>query len=170
MMTPEDPDQAGNYCRCLGCDFVVPHITLKAHGLHKIETLVVVAIIFGLINAVLKPIVKAIGCWAYAITFGLIAIVVNGLLFWLASWVAGKLHEPFHIQGIIAAVFGGLVVGIVSWVLTLIVDRDDATDSQATATTRRLAVAGSPSLSQAMGILNGVARRTEPLRRRSPGG
>lgn len=107
---------------------VVPHITLGGHGLHKIETLVVVAIIFGLINAVLKPIVKAIGCWAYAITFGLIAVVVNGLLFWLASWVAGKLNQPFHIasgfKGFVAAVLGGLVVGIVSWVLSLILDRD----------------------------------------------
>lgn len=107
---------------------VVPHITLHAHGLRYIETLVIVAIIFGLINAILKPIVKAIGCWAYAITFGLIAIVVNGLLFWLASWVAGKLNQPFHIggslHGVLAAILGGLVVGIVSWILTLIIDRD----------------------------------------------
>lgn len=105
------------------------YIHLGGHGLHKILTLVVVAIIFGLINAVLKPIIKAIGCWAYALTFGLIAIVVNGLLFWLTSWVAGKLNEPFHIAGsgvhaFVGAVLGGLIVGIVSWILTLIVDRD----------------------------------------------
>jgi putative membrane protein len=99
-------------------------ITLGGHGLHKILTLIAVAIIFGLINAVLKPIIKAIGCWAYALTFGLIAIVVNGLLFWLTSWVAGKLHLHFHVHGIVAAVLGGLIVGVVSWILTLIVDRD----------------------------------------------
>lgn len=107
---------------------VIPNIHLGGHGIHKIETLVVVAIIFGLVNAVLKPIVKAIGCWAYAITFGLIAVVVNGLLFWLTSYLAGKLHQPFHIasgfNGFVAAVLGALLVGIVSWILTLIVDRD----------------------------------------------
>ncbi len=107
---------------------LIHKIHLGGHGIHKIETLVVVAIIFGIVNAVLKPIVKAIGCWAYAITFGLIAIVVNGLLLWLTSYLAGKLHQSFHIpsgtEGFITALLGGLVVGIVSWILTLIIDRD----------------------------------------------
>lgn len=104
---------------------VIPGIHLGGHSAtRKVETLVVVAIIFGLVNAVLKPIVKAIGCWAYAITFGLIAVVVNGLLFWLASYVAGQLTLPFHISGFVAAVLGALLVGVVSWVLSLIVDRD----------------------------------------------
>ena len=103
---------------------VVPGIHVHTHStIHKIETLVAVAIIFAIINAILKPIVHAIGCWAYAITFGLIAIVVNGLLFWLTSWVAGKLHVPFHITGFVAAVLGALLVGIVVWLLDLIFDR-----------------------------------------------
>jgi putative membrane protein len=105
---------------------VIPGISLNTHSTTgKIGTLVVVALIFGIINAVLKPIVKAIGCLAYAITLGLISIVVNGLLFWLASWIAGKLSVPFHIKGFLPAVLGALLVGIVGWVLSLIVDRDD---------------------------------------------
>jgi len=105
---------------------IIPGIHLHAHSTtEKIETLVVVALIFGIINAVLKPIIKAIGCFAYVITLGLIAIVVNGLLFWLASYVAGKLSVPFHITGFVPAVLGALLVGVVSWVLSLIVDRDD---------------------------------------------
>lgn len=105
---------------------VVPGIHLYTHNTTKaIETLVVVALIFGIINAVLKPVVKTIGCFAYAITLGLIAIVVNGLLFWLASYVAGDLKLPFHITGFVPAVLGALLVGIVSWVLSLIVDRND---------------------------------------------
>jgi putative membrane protein len=104
---------------------VIPGIHLHAHDTaDKIGTLVVVALIFGIINAVLKPIVKVLGCLAYAITFGLISIVVNGLLFWLASYIAGKLSVPFHITGFVPAVLGALLVGIVGWVLSLIVDRD----------------------------------------------
>src|SRR5260370_39584897 len=65
---------------------VIPGIHLHAHTTAgKIGTLIVVALIFGIINAILKPIAKTIGCLAYAVTLGLISIVVNGLLFWLRS-------------------------------------------------------------------------------------
>jgi len=104
---------------------VIPGIHLHTHSTAgKIGTLLVVALIFGIINAVLKPIAHAVGCLAYAVTFGLIAIVVNGLLFWLTSYVAGKLKVPFHITGFVPAVLGALLVGIVVWVLSLILDRD----------------------------------------------
>jgi putative membrane protein len=107
--------------------------TVLIHGINltthsttgKVGTLIVVALIFGIINAVLKPIIKTIGCLAYAITLGLISIVVNGLLFWLTSYIAGKLSVPFHITGFVPAVLGALLVGIVGWLLSLIVDRDD---------------------------------------------
>ncbi len=105
---------------------LVPGIQLHAHTTAgKIGTLVVVALIFGIINAVLKPIAKTVGCLAYAATFGLISIVVNGLLFWLTSWVAGRLKVPFHITGFVAAVLGALIVGVVGWVLSLILDDRD---------------------------------------------
>ncbi len=105
---------------------VIPGIHLNTHSTTgKVGTLVVVALVFGIINAVLKPIVKAIGCLAYVLTLGLISIVVNGLLFWLTSFVAGKLSVPFHIDGFIPAVLGALLVGVVGWVLSLILDRDD---------------------------------------------
>ncbi len=105
---------------------VIPGIELNTHSTAgKIGTLLAVALIFGVVNAVLKPIAKAVGCLAYAVTLGLIAIVVNGLLFWLTSWVAGKLKVPFHITGFVPAVLGALLVGIVSWLLSLILDRGD---------------------------------------------
>src|SRR5712692_6057920 len=104
---------------------LVPGIHLHTHSTSgKVGTLVVVALIFGVINAVLKPIAKTIGCLAYAITFGLISIVVNGLLFWLTSYLAGRFDLPFHITGFLPAVLGALLVGIVGWLLSLILDRD----------------------------------------------
>ena len=105
---------------------LVPGIQLHSHSTaDKITTLIVVALIFGVINAVLKPIAHAIGCLAYALTLGLISIVVNGLLFWLTSWLAGKLGVPFHITGFAPAVLGALIVGVIGWVLSLILDRRD---------------------------------------------
>ena len=58
----------------------------------QIGTLLAVAVIFGIVNAVLRPIIKTIGCGLYVLTLGLISIVVNGLLFLLASWIAGRVR------------------------------------------------------------------------------
>lgn len=91
-------------------------------NLSKAGTLIVVALIFGVVNAVIKPIVKTIGCLFYVLTLGLIGLVVNGLLLWLCSWVAGKLSVPFHITGFWPAFWGAIIVGIVGWLLNLIFD------------------------------------------------
>jgi putative membrane protein len=107
--------------------WVVPGIKLTGHNdLSKALTLLVVAVVFGVINAVLKPIIETVGCAFYVLTLGLVAIVVNGLLLWLASYVAyNELHRPFHVTGFVPAVEGALIVGVVSWVLHLILGRDD---------------------------------------------
>lgn len=102
--------------------WVVPGIVVSGHGdATKAETLLVVAIIFGVINAVLKPIIKTVGCAFYVLTLGLVALVVNGLLLWLASYVAGQLKLPFHVSGFVAAVEGALLVAVVTWVLYLVI-------------------------------------------------
>jgi putative membrane protein len=102
--------------------WVVPGIVVSGHSdASKVGTLVAVAVIFGIINAVLKPLIKTLGCAFYVLTLGLLALVVNGLLLWLASYIAGKAHLPFHITGFVAAVEGALIVGVVSWVLHLAV-------------------------------------------------
>jgi putative membrane protein len=105
---------------------LVPGIEL--HGgstLSKAGTLIAVALIFGVVNAVLKPIVKTIGCLFYVLTLGLIGLVVNGLLLWLCSWIAGKLTLPFHITGFWPAFWGAIIVGIVGWLLNLLFDERD---------------------------------------------
>jgi putative membrane protein len=93
----------------------------------RIGTLLAVAVIFGIINAILRPIIKTIGCGLYVLTLGLIALVINGGLFLLTSWIAGKFDLPFHVDGFWpSAVLGALLVGIVSWLLNMLVpDRSD---------------------------------------------
>jgi putative membrane protein len=76
-------------------------------------TLVMVAILFGVVNAVLKPYIRAVGRPLYAMTYGLFALVVNALLYWLTSWLAGVIGLPFHVSGFWPAVWGALVVAIV---------------------------------------------------------
>jgi putative membrane protein len=110
---------------------IIPGIKVSAESTGgTVGTLLLVAIIFGVINAVLKPIVKVLGCGLYVLTLGLIALVVNGALFLLTSWICGQLDIPFHVDSFWpAAILGALVVALVSWGLGLILDKARPSDS-----------------------------------------
>lgn len=91
----------------------------------RVLTLIGVAVIFGLVNAVLKPIIKTLGCAFYVLTLGLIGLVVNALLLLLTSEVAQRLDLPFHVDGFWPAFWGAIVVGVVGWLLHLLIPEDD---------------------------------------------
>lgn len=93
----------------------------------QVGTLLAVAAIFGIVNAILRPVIKTIGCGLYVLTLGLVAVVINGLLFLLTSWIAGQFDLPFHVDDFWpSAVLGALLVGVVSWLLNMLVpDGDD---------------------------------------------
>jgi putative membrane protein len=99
---------------------------ISLNGPNKIVTLVVVALIFGVVNAVLKPIIKTVGCAFYLLTLGLIGLVVNALLFLLVSAISGAAHLGFTVHGFPAAFLGAIVVSVVGFVLHLVIpDRYD---------------------------------------------
>ena len=103
---------------------LVPGIALGGQDTQtQALTLLAVAVIFGVVNAVLKPIAKTLGCLLYVLTLGLFGLVVNALLFWLTSYLAGELHLPFHVDGFWPAFWGALIITIVSSVLHGIVRR-----------------------------------------------
>ncbi len=103
---------------------LIPGIRVTAETtLGTIGTFVAVAVIFGLCNAFIRPIIKMVGCGLYVFTLGLIALVVNGALFMLTSFIAGQLEVPFHVDDFWpAAILGALVVGLTSWALNWFID------------------------------------------------
>ncbi|GIJ26503.1 hypothetical protein Vqi01_16650 [Micromonospora qiuiae] len=105
---------------------VIPGISLDTGSVSEtVLTLIFVAIIFGVVNGVLQPIIKTVGCGFYLLTLGLIALVVNGLLFLLTGWIADQVGLPFDVDGFWpAAVLGALFVGVVTWILGAALDRD----------------------------------------------
>ncbi|MFG2086645.1 MULTISPECIES: phage holin family protein [unclassified Spirillospora] len=105
---------------------VLDGIELTAGGTaERVLTLLAVAAIFGVVNAVLKPLIKVLGCAFYVLTLGLFALVVNAGLLMLTSWVAGELDLPFHVDWFWPAFWGAIIVGVVSWLLNLFVSDDD---------------------------------------------
>jgi putative membrane protein len=86
----------------------------------KIGTLILVAVVFGLVNFLVKPVVKVLSFPLFILTLGLITLVVNALMLMLTSWLCGKLDLDFHVDGFWTAVLGGLIISVVSWALNMI--------------------------------------------------
>jgi putative membrane protein len=86
---------------------------------------VVVALMFGVINATIRPLTKLLTCPLILLSLGLFALVVNGLMLWLTSSIAGALGIGFHVAGFWAAFFGALVVSIVSTLLSIFVRAEE---------------------------------------------
>ncbi|MFJ4336702.1 phage holin family protein [Streptomyces sp. NPDC088915] len=91
----------------------------------KVLALILVALVFGLVNAVVKPVVQLFTFPLFVLTLGLFTLVVNALMLLLTSWLADKLDLSFHVEGFWTAVLGALIISVVSWALNVVLpDRD----------------------------------------------
>ena len=89
----------------------------------QLITLLVVAAIFGVVNAIVRPIVNVLSIPLYILTLGLFFFVVNALMLMLTSWIAGQLGVPFEVEGFWTAVFGALVITLASALLGLVLPK-----------------------------------------------
>lgn len=83
--------------------------------------LVGVALVFGAVNAIIRPVLKILTCPLVVLTLGLFVFVLNAFLLWLTSEIAQAFGLGFDVDGFWAALVGALVVGVVSTVLNLFV-------------------------------------------------
>ena len=80
---------------------------------------IVVALVFGLVNAVVKPIVKLVSLPLYILTLGLFTLVVNALMLLLVGWLSERTDYGLRIESFWTAVLGALIISVVSFVLTV---------------------------------------------------
>jgi len=100
---------------------IVPGVS---HG-GSAASLLVVALVFGVLNASVRPILKLFTFPLLILTLGLFTFVINAFMLMLTSWVSGLLNTGFHVAGFGSAFLGALVVSLVSFLLSLLVkDRD----------------------------------------------
>ena len=83
--------------------------------------LCLVALILGLLNALLRPLLKLLTCPLIMLTLGLFVLVINAVLLWLTAAIAHRLDIPFHIAGFWPAFWGALVISLISSVLSLVI-------------------------------------------------
>jgi putative membrane protein len=107
-------------------------VTLVVHGLsfvggdtrlQRVGIIFIVALIFGLVNAFIKPIVQFLSIPLYILTLGLIHIVINALMLWITAWITSHTtHWGLAIDHFWwTAIWAAIVLSIVSWVLSLVV-------------------------------------------------
>lgn len=88
--------------------------------------ILVVALVFGLVNAVIRPILKVLTCPLVVLTLGLFVFVLNALMLWLAAEISQALGIGFAVRGFWSALIGALIVSIVSTLLNLLVGKREA--------------------------------------------
>ncbi|MFK4729598.1 phage holin family protein [Agromyces mediolanus] len=89
--------------------------------LATILTYLLVAAIFGVVNAIVGGLIRVVAFPIYVITLGLISFIVNGLLLLLVDWISGLLGFGLQVDGFWWGVLGALVLGLISWLIGLIV-------------------------------------------------
>jgi putative membrane protein len=83
-------------------------------------TYLLVALIFGVVNAIIGTVIRIVAFPLYILTLGLISFVVNALLLLLVSWISGLMGFGLHVDGFWWGVLGALVLGIIAWLIGLI--------------------------------------------------
>jgi putative membrane protein len=87
----------------------------------RVISLLIVALIFGVINAIIKPIFKLVTLPLVLLTLGLFLIVINALLLMLTSWLSGEFGLGWTVDGFWPAVWGSVIISIVSFLLNAFV-------------------------------------------------
>ncbi len=88
---------------------------------NNILGILVVALIFGAVNALIKPLVSILTCPLTVLTLGLFTLVINALMLMLTAWVSGDLLE---VNGFWTALWGSIIISIVSFALSLFLTDD----------------------------------------------
>jgi putative membrane protein len=101
---------------------VVPGVTYSGGWMPMLG----VALVFGVVNAFVRPVAKVLTFPVVILTLGLFLLVINGLMLWLTGTLSDVLDLGFHVRGFRPAFWGGLVVSIVSGLLSLVITDKDA--------------------------------------------
>lgn len=89
--------------------------------LGRVLVYLVVALLFGVVNAVVRPIVAAISLPLYILTLGLFTLVVNALMIMLTGWISEQTDFGLRVDGFWTALLAGLIIAVVSFVLSIVV-------------------------------------------------
>jgi len=88
----------------------------------QLVTLLLVGVVFGVVNAIVRPVVTILSIPFIILTLGLLMFVINALMLLLTSWLSGQLGLHFHVDGFWTAVLGSIIISVATWLIELVVD------------------------------------------------
>ncbi|AGW42666.1 hypothetical protein O159_27780 [Leifsonia xyli subsp. cynodontis DSM 46306] len=102
--------------------FVVSGVTVRSYAdsdTATVLTYLLIAVIFGLVNAIVGTAIRIVAFPLYILTLGLICLIVNGLLLLIVSGISDAMGFGLHIAGFWSGALGALVLGIIAWLFGL---------------------------------------------------
>jgi len=96
---------------------------VRGFDVHGWQSLLAVAFIFAVVNALIRPVAQLIGCPLTCLTLGMFVLVINTAMLALAVWIAGRFDLDVSIDGALAAFLAALLISFVSWWLSFFVGR-----------------------------------------------
>jgi putative membrane protein len=103
---------------------IVPGISFEGDW----TTIALVALIFGLVNALVRPLLTMLTCPLVALTLGLFIFVINAIMLALTAWLAGQFGIAFTVADFGAAFLGALVISVISFLMTMLIREDRRRD------------------------------------------
>lgn len=107
---------------------------VRGFDIESAPALIFGALIFGIVNAVIKPVITLFSCPLTCLTLGFFLLIINALMLALTAWIADLFGLAFEVDGFLAAFLGALIIAVTSALLTTWADRailgkrDDAYD------------------------------------------
>lgn len=97
--------------------FLVPGIAILGDPAWR--TVAIMAVIFGLVNALIRPVLRLLTCSLTILTLGLFTLVINALMLLLSAWIGRQFGVGFQVDGFMPAFWGALVISVVSLALSM---------------------------------------------------
>ena len=102
---------------------LIPGLTFE----DDVGKLLLVSLVFGLVNSLLRPILTILTCPLMLLTLGLFTFVINALMLLATSWLSQKFALGFAASGFWPAFWGGLIISLISWALSLVLVSESET-------------------------------------------
>jgi putative membrane protein len=96
--------------------FLVPGIEITGNGILAVFG---IAVVLGLVNAIIRPILVLLSCGCIVFTLGLFMLVINAFTLLITSWISQAVGLGFFVDGWVPALFGSIVISVVSWLLSM---------------------------------------------------
>ncbi len=98
-----------------------PYGWMSVQGTSAIVAFAVMAVVMGLLNTFIRPVLRLLSCAFIILTVGLFMLVINAFLLWFSSWICQQIGIGFIVTWWQGAIFGSIIVSVVSFIIHLFI-------------------------------------------------